>query len=97
MSQIPLNIRGGAHDDELDAILQAAQDRKKALAPKAWDFRSGDRVRFGKTTRPQYLRGVEGTIIGIRQTKVELRIDIDHGRFRAGSTIISPASILEKI
>lgn len=97
MSQIPTNIRGGAHDDELDAIIREAMARKKALAPQARDFNSGDRVRFNNSTRPQYMRGMTATVIGIRQTKLELRIDRDHGRFRAGHTTIAPASILEKI
>lgn len=97
MSQLPTNIRGGAHDDELDAIIQAAQLRKKALAPTVYDFQIGDRVRFSNTTRPQYMRGVEATVIARRQTKLTVRIDHDNGRFRAGANITAPAAILEKI
>ena len=97
MSQITTNIRGGAHDEELDAIIQAAQARKKALAPTVWDFEPGDKVRFTNTTRPQYMRGMLATVVARRQTKVTVRIDRDHGRYRAGANIICPTSILEKI
>lgn len=97
MSQIPTNIRGGAHDDELDAIIRAAQDRKKALAPTVYDFAIGDKVRFNNSTRPQYMRGMLATVVARRQTKVTVRIDRDHGKFRAGRDIVTPTSILEKI
>lgn len=97
MSQIPTNIRGGAHDDELDAILAAVRDRQKALAPTVWDFAPGDKVRFTNTTRPQYMRGMLATVVARRQTKVTVRIDRDHGRYRAGANIVCPTSILEKI
>lgn len=97
MSQIPINIRGGAHDDELDAIIRAAQDRKKALAPTVYDFRVGDKVRFNDTTRPQYMRGMLATVVARRQTKLTVRIDRDHGKFRAGRDIVAPTSILERV
>lgn len=96
-TQIPANILGGAHDDELDTILRAVQLRRKALAPTVYDFQVGDKVRFNNTTKPQYMQGMLATVVARRQTKLTVRIDRDHGRFRAGCDIVTPASILEKI
>ena len=91
------DIRRGLHDEDLEFIARAVQERQKALAPKARDFEVGDQVRFKSTTRPQYMRGVVGRISGIRQTKVTVTIEHSQGRFRAGSPIICPPSILEKL
>lgn len=97
MSQIPTNIRGGAHDDELDAIIQAAMTRKKALAPTVYDFMPGDKVRFNNSARPQYIRGQVATVIARRQTKLTIQLDSNIGKFRSHTNIVCPTSILEKI
>ena len=90
-------IQIGEFDEDLDRISAAANARGKALAPTARDFKVGDKVRFKNTTRPQYMRGMLATVSGIRQTKITVTIDHSNGRFRAGSPIICPTSIIEKI
>lgn len=97
--KINLEIMGGMHDDELDAIAEAVAFRRKALQPhhSVYEFNVGDKVRFRDNARPKYIQGVEATITGYHRTKVTLTFDRTQGRFRAGATVTAPVSILEKV
>lgn len=55
-------VLGGAHDESLDALIDAAHTRKKALAKiRATQVQVGDRVRL-VDIRPKYIDGATGTV-----------------------------------
>ena len=84
----------GDYDEFLDSILLVAKQRKYELAPKAWHFKVGDRVRFTKV-RPKYLAGAVGTISKVNSVKVVVDLDKETGRFYRNIT--TPTSMIEKI
>jgi len=95
-------IRHGEFDDSLEAILDAVTERRKAtrsvrVAQAFSGLSVGDTVRFNDKTRPKYLVGVEGTITRKRQSKVEVTIGADAGKFRAGSPIVVPVELIDAV
>jgi translation elongation factor EF-Tu-like GTPase len=89
------DITIGTHDEYLDDILWAVKQRKSAIAPKAWDFKPGDRVRYTDATRPLYLIGATGVVRQINRTKVVVDLDQPAGRFH--KRVTTPTSLIEKI
>jgi len=95
-------ILHGEFDDSLDAIYEAVSERRKAtrsvrIAQAFSGFNVGDTVRFNNKTRPKYLAGVEGTITRKRQSKVEVTINTDVGKFRTGSPIVVPVELIDAV
>lgn len=90
--QIALMI--GKFDEHLDYIISATRERKTDLAPKAYDFKIGDRVRMNNAN-PKYLNGALATIKKINRTKVVIDLDERHGKFY--TNITAPTTMLEKI
>lgn len=85
-------IHLGTYDANLDTLRYAIIDRQKAKAPKAYEFRSGQRVFFNSKVRPQYLQGVGATVTKINHTKIVVDLDKPLGRFFKGVTV--PTSLI---
>jgi hypothetical protein len=85
----------GAFDEHLDYLVSAVNERKRALAPKIWEFNVGDRIRYNKNTKPAYLVGIEGTITKINRTKVVVKLDNPVQRF--SGNITTPLALIEKV
>lgn len=90
-----LSIIKGEQDENLDTLIQVVQNRKKDMAPKIWEFRAGDVVKFNDNTNPKYLRGAQGKIRKVNRTKVVVDLDERHGRFYTGIT--TPLTMIEKV
>lgn len=95
MSGIEQSILRGDYDANLGNIIDAVKMRKDALAPKAWDFSVGDRVRYISGVRPKYLAGEEGIVSKVNRTKVVVKLDRAVGRFYGNIT--TPTSLIEKV
>lgn len=86
-------IAKGTYDADLDTLTEYIRFRQKHLAPKAYEFRVGQRVWFNDKVRPTYLIGVPATITKINQKKVKVRLDDRTGRFGTGD-ISCPTNLL---
>lgn len=100
------SIAAGDHDHDLDLIAAAVKARKTAIA---LDIPHGSKVRLTDAVRPQYLRGVTGTIVDRtvkRGGKVSFRMEVDE-QFRTErfsrfldpytNTIGGPAELFELV
>lgn len=85
----------GDFDEYLDGMIDSIRYRQKDIAPKARDFKVGDRVRYNEHVRPKYMAGVEGVIQKINRTKVTVQLDSSQGRFYG--PVNTPPSLLEKV
>ena len=80
------DLMGGVHDDRLDAIIEAANARRKTLARiTASQLKVGDRVEL-TDIRPKYLSGAIGVIAskngkGLRVTLENEALKIKAGRY----------------
>lgn len=93
---------GEMTDSELDRLVDYVRDelrdraRRRNRLAKA-QLNIGDRVKIAGKTKPQYLQGMTGEIIEIRQSRVLMKFDRGPiKKFRSGNVLINPA-ILEKI
>ena len=57
----------------------------------------GDRVRFNHHTRPQYLRGVEGTVIELDHHTATVCVHQPIGRFKRGESHRCPPLLLDRL
>lgn len=90
-------ISKGELDSILDQMAQAIIYRKRIVGyERAKSLKPGDRVRFVQTARPTYLRGLEGTVQGFRNTRVMVMLDFPVGRFSRGP-LRCPVAIIEPI
>ena len=88
-------LEDGIADGEEKRVYAAMKYRREQLDFDLFHLlQVGDRVRFTQTCRPQYLRGVEATVVKIRQKKVEVKLDRPVGKFGL-NPIITPVGILE--
>jgi len=87
-------VLSGQMDEFLDGMIQTIQLRKKDMAPKIWEFNTGDRIKM-VNTNPKYLNGATGTIKKINRATVVIDLDNRHGRFY--TNIATPLSMVEKI
>ena len=86
----------GEFDNELDRISQSIKTRKEMLdAVLKNSLKVGDKVRFNKSTKPVYMRGMLATVTQIRRERVSEKRDNPTGRFQ--SEIVTPVSVLEKV
>lgn len=95
-------IAAGALDAHLTAIGDAISARQELLntinsAKALAMLNPGDRVRFSQHTRPQYLRGVEGTIIELDQHTATVCVHHPIGRFRNGEIRRCPPLLLDRL
>ena len=95
-------IAAGTLDDHLHPLADAIEARialldtinsAKALAM----LNVGDRVRFNRHTRPQYLRGVEGVVIELDRDSASVRVHGPVGRFGSGEIRRCPPLLLERL
>jgi hypothetical protein len=92
-------ILQGEYDNDLERIETACRQRRKLLrgAAAAVTMASvnvGDTVRI-KDIRPKYLIGATAEVTRKRRTKLEIKFDATHRRYRAGTTVIIPSSCVE--
>lgn len=85
----------GEFDEYLDGMIYTINEYKKSKAPKIWEFKAGDIVRFNDSTNPKYLRGARGKIKKVNRTKVVVDLDERHGRFQYNIT--TPLTMIEKV
>lgn len=91
-------ILDGEADGEEQRIYDALKTRHKVVDQhKAATFRAGDRVKFNDRTRPVYLRGMIGTVESISSSTASVLLDESAGRFRAGVSIRTSLSLIDKI
>jgi hypothetical protein len=91
----------GVHDNDLDRIETACRERRRLLrevktAMTMATVEVGSRVRI-KSIRPKYLIGATAVVTGKRRTKLEVRFENTHRRYRAGMVVIVPSSCVEMI
>lgn len=84
----------GDFDDSLDGMIYTINEYKKSKAPKIWEYKVGDRIRF-VNCNPKYLNGAEGTVKKINRTKVVVDLDNRTGRFY--TNITTPLTMIEKV
>lgn len=62
----------GAHDEELEGLLDAVRQRQEIVSLM---LVKGDRVRVSEHVRPLYIRGITGEVIGHRNGRIEVKMD----------------------
>jgi len=91
------SIIEGQYDASLSHIQKAISDRTKAIAYSTiHTLMPGMRVKFVRG-RPRYLIGELATIHKVMQTWIEIKLDKDCGKFRAGIPIRCPGTLIEKV
>lgn len=91
------NINAGLCDNQLDAIIIAASERRRnKLLAVGRSLMPGDRVKY-VAGRPRYLIGMTGTVEKVKSAYVLVRIDRDIGKFTTHGTINTPMSLITKI
>lgn len=86
-------IRNGQHDDILEDIQMEVSRRRKVRGRMQFaQLQVGSRVRFVQNIKPQYLAGMEATVVGRKVTKLVVRLDTPVGRF-SGDLRVPPALI----
>ncbi len=95
-------IAAGELDAHLTAIADAIHARGELLetinSAKALAMLNvGDRVRFNHPTRPQYLRGIKGTVIELDQHTATVCVHQPIGRFQSGEIHRCPPLLLDRL
>lgn len=95
-SEVITAALSGDLDDGLDGIIAACNERRVIVSRSLYHtLKVGDRVRF-MNGRPKYMVGVEGTVVGKKQSKLVVDLDESRGRFN-GKGVVCPPSCLEKL
>jgi len=100
-TEITHDILTGRHDDEIDRIALAVNERRKRIrrqtaARNMAVLQVGDAVRI-IGGRPQYIQGLTGKIVEKRQSKLIVQLhDGPIGKFRSGK-IVCHAELLERM
>ena len=101
MTSISLVVDGvlkGNLDADLEAIGKAIETRRGMIAQGLrLKLSPGTRVRFLNSVRPAYLAGVEATVVKLRRSKVQCKLDFSLGRFAKGSHLNVPPSLIEMV
>ena len=100
MNQLRQDILTGKYDDQLDQLKDAIQQRRRIArqtsnAVKFGNFSPGDKVVFNDQARPKYLQGETATVVKLKRTKIEIRLDRQAGKFPANVPITTPVSIVD--
>jgi hypothetical protein len=99
------DIENGELDKSLDEIAAAIKKRqtaKRTTRTKS-DFSLGQKIRFNSLCGTKYLVGSTATVVGMRRTKIVVKLDVPQGRFArfgadgtvTSSEIIVPTSIVD--
>lgn len=89
-------LNNGDHDDNLDTIIRACNERRRQTAYVALhQLKPGDRVVF-TGGRPRYLIGHQATVVEIKQTYAGVRLDQPIGKFGTG-VINTPMTLIKKV
>jgi hypothetical protein len=91
-------IANGELDDHLTALADAVHARHHLLdtvrsATVLAQLRIGDDVRINHTIRPQYLRGLHGTIVDLDDERVTVCLHRPVGRFHSGELRCPPLTL----
>lgn len=94
-------IANGELDDHLTALADAVHARHHLIdtvrsATLLAQLRIGDDIRINHTIRPQYLRGLHGTIVELDDERATVCLHRPVGRFHTGE-IRCPPLTLEKL
>lgn len=94
-------IADGELDPHLEALAQAIHARRHLLHTVAThtalaQLCVGDEVQIDNTVRPQYLRGLRGSVLEIDDERVTICVHRPVGRFTSGE-IRCPPLILKKL
>lgn len=81
-------ILNGEADDALDRVFEAYKTRHRQLREirsvvMSASLRQGDTVRIGDTLRPQYLRGIVGEVVEVRDNRATIQLD-EYNAAKAG-------------
>jgi hypothetical protein len=92
-------ILRGKYDADLAHIAEVIHNRRKQVRyieahRIGCTLNGGDRVEI-TTIRPRYMIGEKGTIVKVNQTRAEVRMDNQCGRF--GTSLTIPLTCLRKI
>lgn len=91
--QLMDEILGGQHDELLDAIIDTAHTRKKAVAhSRARNIEVGDIIRT-VNVRPKYLAGVTGAVASKGDKSFHVRLgetDLRKVQARGGARYLDP-------
>jgi hypothetical protein len=91
-------IADGELDEHLTAVAEAVQARRHLLhtvrsATALATLCVGDSVRINHAVSPQYLIGVQGTIIDVDHQAATIRLPRPVGRFRSGHVRCPPLAL----
>ena len=91
-------IMNGRFDSQLNQLISLIQQRRTLIAAQLLTMlQPGDTVRFNMSTRPKYLRGRSATVQRISGDKAFVTLTTGVGKYRAGSPIGTPATLLERV
>lgn len=91
-------IQYGEVDGHLRAIQKIVAERIKINAMvEMMTLAKDDVVKFSAEIRPAYLRGMLAKVIKVNKTTVTVEMLDDHGKFRQGSKVRVPATLLESV
>jgi len=90
--------------DEITAAIKKRQATQRTTRTKG-DFGIGQKIRFNSMCGTKYLVGSTGTVVGMRRTKIVVKLDTPIGRFvrvdSSGSVtspeIVVPTSIVDPV
>jgi hypothetical protein len=76
-------ISSGLFDSELGAISTELEARREVVraSKKPTDFGVGDKVRFNNNCGTRYLVGHTARVVGMKRTKIVVKLDTPMGRF----------------
>ena len=106
LSNLVDDITNGSLDGQLDSISKAVEQRKKDIRSGTTidDFRVGDVVTINERCGTKYLVGEQGTVVGIRRTKITIQFENPKGRFvrknadgtTYSSDVVVPVEIVDR-
>lgn len=97
------DIMNGHHDDELDAVKAAADERQRALRSfEAAQLTDGDYVELDGIS-PKYLQGARGHVTGRRNSRIGVRLESEALKLKArkytdaDGVVYAPATAIRKV
>ncbi len=98
INQVITAILTGEVDDDFDRIAIALKERRKSLsAAKLLTFKRGDRVKVVPPISPKYMAGATGKVVKLGNSRIDIELDEQVGRYPSGVAIGFPPSTLELI
>lgn len=99
-------LNAGAYDDRLEEILTAVKKRQTEMRRSRTirEFGIGDVVKFNDYCGTKYMHGQIATVVGLRKTKLVVKMQHPTGRFARlvdgkweSSEIVVPPSIVDLV